>query len=157
MKKTKKIILLASLLISMSLLLSLDAYAQLFIDSYTPEATAIPAGSYYYVVNNPISHDNVTLVWNFTKGLDAKFVQDISNISLKEKGSSTEITFDISPGTQTTPAPGYESDPSSLLIQNADFAYLKAGSGTDPVQYRRLTLKPTTVTFEPNKTYCHDR
>ena len=151
MKKSKRIIVVASLLISMSLLLSLDAFAQLNISSYTPAATATPAGSYYYVVNNPIPSDNVTFVWDFSKGLDAKFAQDISNITFKEKGSSGKVSFDTSAGSTTSPAPGYGTG--STLIQNADFTYLKVGSGSDPIQYRRLTLKPTTVTFQPSKTY----
>ena len=50
MKKAKSILVLTSLLISISLLFSLDASAQMFIEYYNPAATATPAGSYYYVV-----------------------------------------------------------------------------------------------------------
>ena len=153
MKKAKIILVLTSLLISISLLFTLDASAQMFIEYYNPAATATPAGSYYYVVTDPMPYNDVTLSWQFSKGMDGKFVQDISNITVKEKGSSTEITFNTSAGTTTSPAPGYEYDTSSLLIQNPDFTYLKVGSGTAVPQYRLLTLKPTTVTFDPNKTY----
>ena len=105
------------------------------------------------LLHDPMPYNDVTLSWQFSKGMDGKFVQDISNITVKEKGSSTEIKFNTSAGTTITPAPGYEYDTSSLLIQNPDFTYLKVGSGTAVPQYRLLTLKPTTVAFEPNKTY----
>jgi hypothetical protein len=153
MKKSKHTIVLALLLLGMSLLFSLEASAQMYIEYYTPTATATPAGSYYYVITNPMPHDNIVLSWQFSKGMDGKFVQDISNITVKEKGASTEIKFNTSAGTTTSPAPGYEYDTSSLLIVNPDFTYLKVGSGTAVPQYRLLTLKPTTVAFEPNKTY----
>ena len=153
MKKSKKILFLSLLLLGSTLCFSLSASAQLTLDSYSPPATVTPTGSHYYIINDPIAHGAVALTWNFSKGLDAHFATSISNIRVKEKGSSTEVGFDTSAGTQTSPAPGYESDAKSLLIQNADLAYLKAGSGSDPVQIRRLTLKPTTVTFQPGKTY----
>jgi hypothetical protein len=93
MKKSKRIIVLASLLISMSLLFSIDAFAQLFIQSSTPAATATPAGSYYYVVTNPIPYDNVQLSWQFSKGIDGKFVQDISNVKYRDLPQAMSMTL----------------------------------------------------------------
>ena len=152
MKKSKKILFLSLLLLGSTLCFSLSASAQLTLLSSSPAATETPAGAHYYIINDPIAHGAVALSWNFSKGLDGNFTSNISSIKVKEKGSSTEIGFDTSAGTQTSPAPGYESDTGSLLIQNADFTYLKAGKNPDP-ELRELSLNPTTVTFQAGKTY----
>ena len=153
MSRLHKISLMALLFIGGALCIASNACAQLTVLSYSPAATETPSGSHYYIINEPIPYDAISLAWNFSKGLDAKFVQDISNITVKEKGSSAEVKFDISAGSTTSPAPGYEYDNSSTRIQNADFTYLKVGGGSDPDQLRRLDLKPTTVAFQPDKTY----
>jgi hypothetical protein len=151
-RKPKKILLLSLLLLGGMLCFSLSASAQLTLDSYSPPATEIPTGSHYYIINDPIAHGAVALTWNFSKGLDGYFTSNISSITVKEKDSSTKIGFDTSAGTQTSPAPGYETDTGSLLIENADFIYLKAGKKPNP-ELRQLQLKPTTVAFQAGKTY----
>ena len=147
MHALKKTLSESLLVLTIALLFSPAAFAQLTVLSYSPAATETPAGSHYYVINDPIAHDDIDLTWNFSKGLDRTFVQDINNITVKEKGSSTEIKFDNSTGTTTPTATG------GLIITNADFIYTKEGSGSDPVQIRQLELKPTTVSFEADKTY----
>jgi hypothetical protein len=133
--------------IGSTLCIAFNACAQLTVLSYSPAATETPPGSHYYSVNSPISCDTIALAWNFSKGLDGKFVQNINNIRVKEKGSATEIKFDNATGVSTPTATG------GLIITNADFTYTKEGSGTDPIQIRELALKPTTVAFQPDKTY----
>ena len=147
MNRFYKISLMALIFIGGTLCMSFNAFAQLTVLSYSPAATETPAGSHYYIINELIPFDSISLAWNFSKGLDAKFAQNVSNITVKEKGSATEIKFDNSTGT-TTPTPT-----GGFTITNADFTYTKEGSGTDPVQIRELSLKPATVAFEPDKTY----
>ena len=154
MSRLHKLSLMALFFIGSTLCIAGNACAQLTFPvlSYSPAATETPSGSHYYIINEPIPYDAVALAWNFSKGLDSKFVQDVSNITVKEKGSSTEVKFDTSAGIQVSPIPG-SSDVTSVRITNADFTYTKEGSGTDPIQIRELALKPTTVAFEPDKTY----
>jgi hypothetical protein len=147
LSRVLKISLIFLLFIGSTLCIALNASAQLTILSYSPAATETPSGSHYYTLNGPIPYDAVALAWNFSKGLDGKFVENINNIRVEEKGSSTEIKFDNSTGVSTPTATG------GLIIKNADFTYTKEGSGTDPIQIRELALKPTTVAFEPDKTY----
>ena len=143
MSKLNKISLLTLLFIGSTLCVSFNAYAQLYVEYFLPAATETPAGSKYYVLNSPIPTNQAIawLQWNFSKGIDAKFVQDVSNITYKEKGTSTEHKFDNSTGITTT-------TPTGLIIANADFTYIKDGSAI-----RTLELKPTTVAFEAGKTY----
>ncbi len=147
MRKIKKKLLVSFLLLTSALLFSPAAFAQLTMLSYSPAATETPAGSHYYVIKEPVPYAAIALAWDFSKGLDGKFVQNVSNITVKEKGSSVEYRFDNSTGI-TTPTPT-----GGLIITNADFIYTKEGSGSDPVEIRRLELKPTTVAFEADKTY----
>lgn len=153
LSRLHKISLMALFFIGSTLCIAFNACAQLTVLSYSPAATETPPGSHYYIINEPIAYGAVALNWDFANGLETYFVQNISNITVKEKGSSTEVKFDASAGTKQSPAPGYEYDSGSFLIKNADFAYLSTGKTDSPPKYRRLSLIPTTVPFKPDKTY----
>lgn len=142
MEKSKTLLALASLLVSMFLWFPENGTAAepMTINSVLPAATETTAKN--YVLDRPVESDNVTLAWNFTKGMDAKFDQNILNISVQEKGSGNEIFFDATAGVQTDLPDG------DLTITNPDFTYTKEGD-----DIRQLALIPTTVTFDGGKTY----
>ncbi|MBN2107929.1 MAG: hypothetical protein JW832_10935 [Deltaproteobacteria bacterium] len=143
----KKFIVVASLLLSMFLMVSHDADAApspLTIEYSLPASTETPAGSYYFILDKPVPYNNVELSWNFSNGMDETFNTNIKNISVKEKGSAEETFFSTDNGTQTTSPAG------DLIITNPDFIYLK---GNTDKTIRKLTLKPATVDFAADKTY----
>ncbi len=142
MERSKKIGIMLSLLFTMSLLLSLPAFAQMKVDAVTPAATATPVDSQNFVLDAPLPYDGVELSWNFSKGMDKKFDQNILNISVQEKGLGVETFFDDTAGVAGTTATGGDT------VSNADFIYTKEGE-----DIRELALKPTTVSFEAGKTY----
>ncbi|MEI6125557.1 MAG: hypothetical protein WCQ99_03290 [Pseudomonadota bacterium] len=127
-----------------------SAFAQLAITSSSPAATETPSGSFYYVVNNTIPRDAVYFQWDLSNGMDTKFVQDIKNITVKEKGSTTEINFDLTAGTKVFTPTGQTTD---YYLYNADFKFISTGTNASGSKVRRLELKPTTVFFDYNKTY----
>jgi hypothetical protein len=140
----KKCLVVASLLLSMVLLVSHNADAApspLTIEYSLPASTETSAGSYYFVLDTPVPYTNVELSWNFSNGVDEYFNTNIKNISVKEKGVDNETFFSTDNGTITLTATG-------LIITNPDFIYTKDGT-----TIRKLTLKPATVSLDADKTY----
>lgn len=152
MRKSRNVValLVGCLLLATSLVgVVPTAQAADLITAFAPAATLAGSddGTVIYLVDEAVVPDNVYFSWDFSKGLDRAFGDDIAKITLTDLDAGTEVGLDY--GVPTDYVMNSEG-----VIQAGDFKYTKEGSGSDPNQSRCLEFVLKSTSLKPGTRYA---